>query len=74
MDEADAMTDDAQTMLVNIMENYIHNARFCLMFNYIKKINPAIQSRCTIFRFSPLKREFVIEKIKEVESEIKGRK
>jgi replication factor C subunit 3/5 len=66
LDEADAMTEDAQSMLVNIMETYIHNARFCLMCNYIKKINPAIQSRCTIFRFSPLKREFVINKINDI--------
>jgi replication factor C subunit 3/5 len=66
LDEADAMTEDAQSMLVNIMEKYIHNARFCLMCNYIKKINPAIQSRCTILKFSPLKREFVIEKIKQI--------
>lgn len=66
LDEADAMTEDAQSMLVNIMETYIHNARFCLMCNYIKKINPAIQSRCTIFRFAPLKSEFIVEKIKEI--------
>jgi replication factor C subunit 3/5 len=66
LDEADAMTDDAQYMLVNIMEKYIHNARFCLMCNYIKKINPAIQSRCTIFKFSPLKRIHIEEKIKEI--------
>lgn len=66
LDEADAMTEDAQSMLVNIIEKYIHNARFCLMCNYIKKINPAIQSRCTIFRFSPLKREFIIEKIRDI--------
>jgi replication factor C subunit 3/5 len=66
LDEADAMTTDAQYMLVNIMEKYIHNARFCLMCNYIKKINPAIQSRCTIFKFSPLKRIYIEEKIKEI--------
>ena len=66
LDEADAMTDDAQSMLVNIMEKYIHNARFCLMCNYIKKINPAIHSRCTIFKFSPLKKANIEEKIKEI--------
>lgn len=66
LDEADAMTTDAQYMLVNIMEKYIHNARFCLMCNYIKKINPAIQSRCTIFKFSPLKRIYIEDKIKEI--------
>lgn len=66
LDEADAMTEDAQSMLVNIMEKYTLNARFCLICNFIKKINPAIQSRCSIFRFSPLKREHVEKKIYKI--------
>jgi replication factor C subunit 3/5 len=66
LDEADAMTEDAQSMLVNIMEKYIMNARFCLICNYIKKINPAIISRCAGFKFSPLKREHIEEKIKKI--------
>jgi replication factor C subunit 3/5 len=70
LDEADAMTSDAQSMLVNIMEEHTFNARFCLICNYIKKINPAIQSRCLVFRFSPLKREFIEEKIKSITKSI----
>ena len=66
LDEADAMTLDAQSMLVNIMEKHTLNARFCLICNYIKKINPAIQSRCTIFKFAPLKRKFIENKIKSI--------
>ena len=66
LDEADAMTDDAQAMLINIMEKYTLNARFCLMCNSIKKINPAIQSRCSVFRFSPLKRECIEDRIMEI--------
>ncbi|MBA42975.1 MAG: replication factor C small subunit [Magnetococcales bacterium] len=54
LDETDAMTDDAQAILRQVVEKYTHNARFCLICNYIKKINPALQSRCTSFRFSPL--------------------
>jgi replication factor C subunit 3/5 len=66
LDEADAMTEDAQSMLVNIIEKYTLNARFCLMCNFIKKINPAIQSRCSLFKFTPLKREFVEKKILQI--------
>lgn len=66
LDEADAMTKEAQNMLVNIMENYIHNARFCLICNYIKKMNPALLSRCSIMKFLPLKREKMVDKINEI--------
>ena len=54
LDETDAMTQDAQAILRNIVEKYTNNARFCLICNYIKKINPALQSRCTSFKFSPI--------------------
>jgi len=67
LDEADAMTSEAQSMLVNIIEKTSQNARFCLICNYIKKIKPAILSRCTLFKFPPLKREFIIEKILSIQ-------
>lgn len=66
LDEADAMTNDAQAMLVSFMEHYSINVRFCLICNYIKKICPAIQSRCTVFKFSPLTKADITKKIKEV--------
>lgn len=36
------------------MEKYTKNVRFCFICNYVGKIIPAIQSRCTRFRFAPL--------------------
>jgi replication factor C subunit 3/5 len=54
LDEIDAMTEDAQAILRKVIEKYVNNARFCFICNYLKKINPAIQSRCVIFRFNPL--------------------
>lgn len=54
LDETDAMTDDAQAILRKVVEEYTENTRFCLICNYIQKIIPALQSRCTQFRFSPL--------------------
>jgi replication factor C subunit 3/5 len=37
-----------------VIEKYTRNVRFCIICNYINKLSPAIQSRTTKFRFSPL--------------------
>jgi replication factor C subunit 3/5 len=55
LDEADAMTATAQMALRRIMERYTANVRFCIIANYTHKLAPALLSRCTRFRFSPLK-------------------
>ena len=48
------MTQQAQAALRRVIEQYTKNVRFCIICNYVNKIIPAIQSRCTRFRFSPL--------------------
>lgn len=66
LDETDAMTVDAQAILRKIVEKYTYSTRFCLICNYIQNISPALQSRCTVFRFSPINEIYVKQKIQEI--------
>jgi len=54
LDEADAMTNDAQGALRRIMEIHVESARFCLICNDISKIIEGIRSRCTEIPFNAL--------------------
>jgi len=60
------MTTAAQAALRRVIEQYTRNVRFCIICNYVNKIIPAIQSRCTRFRFSPLAVAEVGRKVDEV--------
>ncbi|KAF8861508.1 P-loop containing nucleoside triphosphate hydrolase protein [Acephala macrosclerotiorum] len=71
LDEADAMTSTAQMALRRIMEKYTANTRFCIIANYTHKLSPALLSRCTRFRFSPLKEpdiRVLVDKVIEEEN------
>jgi len=66
LDEADSMTNTAQFALRRIIEQFTRNTRFCIICNFVNKINPALQSRCTRYRFSPLKFDDVVKRLKEI--------
>lgn len=102
LDEADAMTKDAQFALrrgetlyssqlsrfsflclstgglINmfsmllffeiwiVIEKYTKSTRFALIGNHVNKIIPALQSRCTRFRFAPLDPVHVSQRLKHV--------
>ncbi|EPY18581.1 replication factor C subunit 3/5 [Strigomonas culicis] len=66
LDEADQMSHDAQAALRRVIEKYTKNVRFCVLCNHINKIIPAIQSRCTRFRFAPVRKSAMIPRLQTI--------
>ena len=57
LDEADALTREAQQALRRTMENFTENCRFILSCNFSSKIIEPIQSRCVVFKFRPIEKQ-----------------
>jgi replication factor C small subunit len=68
LDEADSLTADAQSALRRTIEKYTRICRFILSVNFSSRVIEPIQSRCTVFRFSPIKEDDVKKYMRKIAS------
>ncbi len=69
LDEADALTIDAQTSLRKIIEDNTETTKFCIICNYISKITYPIISRCLPIYFKSLSTKNIITQLKYIISQ-----
>ena len=64
LDEVDYMTKTAQQALKNLLQNCESNVRFCLICNYICKIEESLKNEFICIRFNQLPKNDIISFIK----------
>ena len=66
LDEVDYMTKNAQQALRYLLQNYSKSVRFCLICNYISRIDEGLQNEFLRLRFNQLPENDVIKFLKHI--------
>jgi replication factor C subunit 3/5 len=68
LDEIDYMTKNAQFSLFNLMKENTNNVRFCLICNYISKIERVLRNMCMSFKFNMLPQDKIHDYLETIVS------
>ena len=71
LDEIDYMTKNAQQALKYLLQEYQENIRFCLICNYISKIDESLQNEFVKLRFNQLPKQDIIDFLSKINTEEK---
>jgi len=66
LDEVDYMTKNAQQALRYLLQSYSTNVRFCLICNYISRIDEGLQTEFLRLRFNQLPQNDIIQFLKNI--------
>lgn len=66
LDEVDYMTKNAQQALKYLLQEYTQNVRFCLICNYISKIDEGLQNEFLKMRFNQLPGDEIVVFLKKI--------
>ena len=66
LDEVDYMTKNAQQALRYLLQNYSNSVRFCLICNYISRIDEGLQNEFLRLRFNQLPENDIIKFLKNI--------
>ena len=66
LDEVDYMTKNAQQALRYLLQNYKGSVRFCLICNYISRIDEGLQNEFIKLRFNQLPKEHIVKFLKNI--------
>lgn len=66
LDEVDYMTKNAQQALKNLLQSCLNNVRFCLICNYICKIDDSLKNEFICIRFNQLPKQEIYTFIQKI--------